>query len=113
MAAEVPLHLVDAGQQRENSAVDCLLNIASYTQERWFHSLGIHPTHHGCLTRPVLKGVHPRLESVEVDIVFGNVGLLGWPPAVDQLVALEAKAWKKTWEDLQPWNQGQNPKTEL
>jgi hypothetical protein len=108
------LHLVDAGQQRENLAVDQLIRLWwGGTYPTWVESFGIHPTQHWALLRPVLRNVHPQLQLIEVDVVFGNIGSARWPPSTDHLVAVEAKCWKAMWEDLQPWTQGQDPTTNL
>jgi len=72
---------------------------------RWFESLGIHTTHHWCIIRPILHGVHPVYPSIEVDIIFGNIGKAHWPPSLEQLIAVEAKCWAFKWEDLEPWGQ--------
>lgn len=113
MEHRAPLHLIDAGQQRENLAVDCVVNLSWNIHSRWFVSLGVDPVHHWCLIRPSLRGVHPALASVEVDLIFGNIGHQDWLPSLDHLVAAEAKCWARRWEDLEPWNQGQPPESNL
>jgi hypothetical protein len=111
---DAPLHLVDAGQHREDLAVGRLLNLCwGGVHSAWFKSFGIHPTSHWALLRPTFQNVHPQLPLIEVDIIFGNVAAACWPPSTDQLVAVEAKCWKVVWEDLEPWNRGQDPQTNL
>lgn len=106
-------HLVYAGQERENRAVDILIGIGRLMHPRWLESLGVDPERHWCLLRPKLMGVHPKVAEAEVDIIFGNIGSREWPPSTDMLVAVEAKCWAKKQEDIDLWSNSTPPKTNL
>jgi hypothetical protein len=95
-------HLASAGQEREDSAVERFLHLAGIVQLRpqWFSSLGVDPVRHWALLRPKLNGVHPKVAEVEVDIILGNLAAHAWPPSLEFLVGVEAKAWKVEWRDM-------------
>lgn len=107
-------HLIDAGQDREKRAVESLVSLACAPPvSSWLNSLGIDPRAHWALLRPTFNDVHPEFNHPDVDIVLGNVDSSGCSFSVDHLVAVEAKAWAVSKEDLEPWRQGPSPRSKL
>jgi hypothetical protein len=107
------LHLSEAGQERENLAVDRLLMLPPFVHDRWYRSLGLDPQMHWALVRPRLLGLLPNDKETEIDIVFGSTDPNG-AITIDHLVAVEAKCWKKEASDLEQFGQDlKRPKSNL
>src|ERR1700683_3519852 len=114
-------HLMDV-RNREDIAVERLLDLLPLVNPTWYESLGIDPGSHWALVRPLLKTPTFRQPEAEIDIVFGRTTMLTddhgkpkavWPPPTDYLVAVEAKCQLVKWEDTESWANAVEPKINL
>ena len=119
--ADEEWHLADAAQ-REDLAVERLLDLMPFAYPRWYDSLGIDQASHWALVRPLLKTPAFRQPEAEIDIILGPMKAVldshantrpVWPPAVYYLVAVEAKCPLVKGEDTQSWGNATEAKTAL
>jgi hypothetical protein len=114
-------HLEDV-PNREDVAVERLLDLLPLLHPAWYQSLGLDPASHWALVRPLLKTPMLRQPEAEIDIIFGRMIMLAerdgkpkavWPPSTDYLVAVEAKCQFVKSEDLESESNTVQPKTNL
>jgi hypothetical protein len=115
------MHLCDQSD-REDVAVEFLLDLLPLIYPEWYESIGIDPNWHWALVRPILRTPMLRQSQAEIDIIFGRmstimtssgVAKVVWPPPTDFTVAVEAKCPVVKWEDMESWAAAATPKSNL